>query len=109
MKEFDAYNLVKAIRVALDCSHLAAAKLSDSPVNTALLSTIKPMCVDLLDCCRKEGLRMSVLAMGRTVLMFESNLKPSLIAENLVDSVKRSVMTVEDELSLRAFFVLELD
>jgi len=108
VKEFDAYRLIQAIRIAIDCSHLAAAaNLGDSPVNTTLLTTIKPMVIELLECCKKEGLRMSVLSLERNVAFFDSKLRSTLIAESLIDAVKRSVMVIEDELSLRAFFVLE--
>jgi len=108
VKQFQAQRLITAIRCALDDSHLlAAAKLPDSPINQAMIKTIKPYVSELLECCRSADLRLASLSLERTLTFMDSTLRTTLIAENLVDSVKRSIMTVEDELSLRLFLALE--
>jgi hypothetical protein len=113
VKQLEAYKLVRAIRTSLDDAHILAQVDAppDSLVCKSLVATITPEFRELLACCKDADLRLSVIALER-VIEFATSEKyfktmPHLVKENLCDNIKKAIMTVEDELSLRSYFAFE--
>lgn len=109
---FEAQRLVQAIRISLDDAHLLALTdkadiPADSPVIAGLLKTIRPEIEKLFTACQENDLRLSMIAVERVLRFCDQTRLMHLIRDNLCDNVKRAIMQVEDELSLRSFFALE--
>ena len=65
---------------------------------------------ELLTCCKDADLRLSVISLERVINFCSGEglrVLPHLVKENLYDNIKKAIMTVEDELSLRTYFSLE--
>jgi hypothetical protein len=61
----------------------------------------------LLEACRAADLQMSVLALGRMRVWFESPLTEKGKTEGVHNAVRRAILVVEDELSLRLYLALD--
>lgn len=113
VKQFEAQSLVRAIRISLDDAHiLAQANLPpNSPAfRTVVEKTLAAEFQKLLECCKEADLRMSVIAIERVIEFCSENYLnaiPQLVKDGLCDNIKKAIMTVEDELSLRSYFSLE--
>lgn len=117
MKEFEAHQLVKAMRVLLGTAQNVnllwdEGKRSVPGARVASLNLFKhcqAMTVELLECCKAADLKMSVLAINSVQTLFNitSETLEHLGPENIVDNVWRTLGTVEQELSLRVYFSLD--
>lgn len=110
MKEFEAKKLVCAMRCLLANSQMfvdAHAGGIVPPVSRAVMAEVEKQAFALLECCKSASLPMSVLAMTRLQTLFGGKLSDALVAKSVVDAVQRSLIIVEDELSLRMYFSLE--
>ena len=113
MKQLEAYKLVRAIRTSLDDAHLLA-HLDVPPESLVCKKTVEviiPEFRELLKCCKEADLRLSVIELERVIefASSENNFKvmPHIVKGNLCDNIKKAIMTVEDELSLRSYFSFE--
>ena len=117
MKEFEAYKLVHSIRCTLADAHNCytlweGGKRGEKGAAGAALSLLETCCKDsleLLECCKAAGLKMSVLHLTRVQVLFNTKSEGlrHLAPENVVDSIWGALITVEEELSLRMYFSLD--
>lgn len=109
MKEFEVKKLVTSIRCVIGTSHFVRDLKAEgvSSRKTGTLALCKRQVLELSEHCKAADLRMSVLALDRTLVLFNTSLSEGAIAESLADAIKRAVITVEDELSLRVYLSLE--
>lgn len=117
MKEFEAHELIKAIRVLLGSAHNVNTLWDEGKRNIAgargasidLFQRCQPMLLELVECCKAADLKMSVLALDNIQVLFRtsSGTLAHLGPENLIDNVWRAIGTVEQELSLRVYFSLD--
>jgi hypothetical protein len=107
MKEFETHKLMAEIRSLIGCSffleQMKAEKISSR--NTGMIESTRKHVLALSERCKSADLPMSVFAVNRLLGLFE--LSENAVADSLVDGVKRTIITVEDELSLRSYFALE--
>ena len=116
-KEFEAHELIKAIRVLLGSAHNVNTLWDEGKRNIAgargasidLFQRCQPMLLELVECCKAADLKMSVLALDNIQVLFRtsSGTLAHLGPENLIDNVWRAIGTVEQELSLRVYFSLD--
>jgi len=109
MKRFEAQKLVNSIRCLMNNSDIFVDLHNENPhsLNPALLAEIKRQITALSECCKAADLPMSVLYVNRLLMFFDFKVNEGAIAENILDAIKKSLITVEDELSLRMYFSLE--
>lgn len=106
MKEFEAQKLVNSIRCVLGDAHLVQ-DLGAYSTRKGVIGETKKQAIALLECCKEADLKMSALAVNRLLGLLNGGLSENLVAESLVDTVWRTIITVEEELSLRMYFSLE--
>jgi hypothetical protein len=107
MKEFEAQKLVNSIRSLLENSQFLKGMKAEriSSRKAGALSIIRKQVLALSECCKTADLSMSVLTVDRLLLLFD--LSETAVADSLSDAVKRALVIVEDELSLRLYFSLQ--
>lgn len=108
MKEFEAQKLVHSLRCLLGGAH-NVQELGPYSTRKFLIADTKKQTLDLLECCKSSDLRMSTLAINRLLILFGEHLSEDLVAKSVVDAAWNTIITVEEELSLRMYFSLEPD
>jgi hypothetical protein len=111
MEVFEAHKLVEEIRCLLSDSHLLV-KMKASKISShkaGFVSHITKRIFSLSLCCKDANLPMSVLSIERLLKLLDPHISENALADSLSDAVKRTIVTVEDELSLRLYFSLELN
>lgn len=113
MQEFEAQKLVASIRALLANAHLlvdmrSAGSISP-PLVAASVGEVRKRVDELLECCKAARLPMSVLAVQRLLVLFNKHMPTDAVIDSVADAALRTVIVVEDELSLRLYFSLEPD
>jgi hypothetical protein len=111
MKKFEAKELVAAIRSLIHNTYFLESLKAEniSSRKTGVLKDLERKVNELLECCNEADLRMSVLAIEPLLLFFRPGMPESAIADSIVHAVKQTLTTIENELSLRLYFSLEMD
>lgn len=111
MKYFEVHNLVTQVRCSLDGCTQLFKESGDGPHLTRKaelqLGVLKRHIAGLLEACKVADLQMSVLTLERMRVWFEAPLTKVGKTDGVHNAVRRAVLVVEDELSLRLYLALD--